>query len=87
MIMMSKYDIYRAKTEGAGRAATEKILPPTKAIDALTKDVVTVAKDKDRGFELWRSVPLFGELYYWWFGRGREKIEAKEGQGWSEATE
>ena len=36
------------------------------------------AKGKERGWELWRSVPLAGELYYWWFGRGREKVKKKQ---------
>lgn len=71
--------------KGAGRVALEQWVPPTKFIDEVSKDVVNVAKGKDRGFELWRSIPLVGELYYWWFGRGREKIEAQESEEWKEA--
>lgn len=82
-IFMSKYAIYKARTEGVGRTAVETLLPPTKVIDAATKDILTIAEDKDRGFELWRSVPIAGEPYYWWLGEGRRKIEEKQGEtGW-----
>jgi len=83
-IMFSKYSLYKAQTEGAGRAVAERFVPPTKIIDEVSKDVVTIAKDKDRGFEIWRSVPIIGEPYYWWFGRGREKTKVK---GRAERTE
>lgn len=77
-VFLSKYSLYRARTEGAGRAVMERVFPPTKAIDELSKDIQTIAKGKDRGFELWRSVPVVGELYYWWFGRGKEKTEKQK---------
>jgi len=76
-IMWSKYSQYKAKTEGYGRTAAEKLVPPTKFIDALTKDIVTIATGRDRGFEIWRSVPIVGEPYYWWFGEGKRKEQAK----------
>ncbi|GAG27889.1 unnamed protein product, partial [marine sediment metagenome] len=33
-------------------------------------------------FELWRSVPVGGELYYWWFGAGADRnAGTKKGTG------
>jgi hypothetical protein len=78
IFMSSKFQAMKMKKEGAGRALLEEALPPTKVIDEVTKDIVTVAEGKDRGFELWRSVPIGGELYYWWFGEGAKRNKKKE---------
>lgn len=78
MGFFSKYQAWRTAEKGLGTAVLEGWRPPTKAIDAITRDIVAKAQGKERGFEIWRSVPIVGELYYWWFGRGREKIEAKK---------
>jgi len=76
MFMSSKYQVTQMQREGLGRSVLEQFIPPTKFFDALFRDIMTLAKGKDRKFEIWRSVPLVGELYYWWFGEGRRKVEA-----------
>lgn len=80
MAFFSKYQAWRTREKGLGTAVLEGWRPPTKAIDAVTKDIINEAQGKERGWELWRSVPLAGELYYWWFGEGRRRIEEKQGQ-------
>jgi hypothetical protein len=79
LAMFSKYQAWRTTEKGFGTAVTEGWRPPTKAVDAATRDIINAAKGKDRGFELWRSVPVVGEVYYWWFGEGRRKLERKRG--------
>jgi len=83
IFMSSKFQVMQAKREGAGRAVVDSVFsPPTKSIDAVTRDIINVAEGKDRGFELWRSVPVVGELYYWWFGAGADRNKArKKGTG------
>lgn len=76
-VFFSKYQAWKMRGEGLGTAFLEGWRPPTKFLDAITKDIFTIAEGKDRGFELWRSLPQ-GELYYWWWGRGFEKTEAAE---------
>ena len=72
----SRFTIDKAKMEGLGTAAAKQILPPFKALDAITKDLMTMGDEK--GFEVTQSIPLFGKLYYWWFGKGAEKKVKKE---------
>ncbi len=71
----SRFQYAKAMREGFGRAFLQGFVPATKTIDAITRDIVKVSKGDTKGMELWRSVPIAGEFYYWWFGRGREKAE------------
>jgi hypothetical protein len=76
--MWSKYQMRQTRREGIGSTVTESVfVPPTKFWDALSLDIMNVANEKDRGFELWRSVPVGGELYYWWFGAGADRNRGK----------
>ena len=74
----SRFTIDKAKMEGVGSAAAKQILPPFKLIDAATKDLRSLGDEK--GFEVTQSIPVFGKLYYWWFGKGVEKSAKKEVQ-------
>ena len=77
-LFFSKFQFNKALREGLGRAVLEGFVPPTKTIDAITKDIKKVSRDDTDGLDVWRSVPIVGELYYWWFGRGREKALREE---------
>ncbi len=77
MVFFSKYQAWRTRQKGLGTALLEGWRPPTKAIDSVTRDIINEATGKDRGWELWRSVPIGGELYYWWFGQGRRRTEGE----------
>lgn len=72
-IFFSKFQFEKAMSQGLGRAFLQGFVPPTKAIDAITKDLKNLWKDPSKAGDIARSVPIVGELYYWWFGRGREK--------------
>jgi hypothetical protein len=83
LVGASKYDVYKAKTEGAGKTVIGKILFPTSLWDRAYQDASNLATGKEyktgplKGeqykSELIQSVPFAGKLYYWWFGRGAQK--------------
>jgi hypothetical protein len=64
-------------------------VPPTQAIDNIIKDTSDILNDLDKDIEVnklrtIRDIPVGGELYYWWFGRGadiRKKDEAQSPGG------
>ena len=75
---LGKYIRINIKREGAGKALMKSIAPPTKVIDAISKDIAT--RGDKGGLETIRSVP-YGEFYYSWLGKGSErKKEAKKKQ-------
>jgi hypothetical protein len=92
----SKYDVYKAREEGIGTTVLRKILFPASIFDRLSKDIETVATDKEyeKGpmagenykFESTQTIPVGGKLYYWWFGRGAQKQEYKESLGSDKGT-
>jgi len=72
LIGFSRYSVFQAQREGLGRTVAEQIVPATKLIDNVSKDIF---KSFDKSLEIneirsIRSLPLAGELYYWWFGKG-----------------
>jgi hypothetical protein len=73
---ISKFVTWKAREEGVGSAAVRQISPPFKFIDSLSKDINSAGDEK--GLETIGSIPVAGKLYYWWFGKGREKIERKK---------
>ncbi|MFA5154159.1 MAG: hypothetical protein WC554_16535, partial [Clostridia bacterium] len=70
---VSKFVTWKARTEGVGSAMVRQIMPPFKAIDAVSKDIATAGNE--RGLEIAQSIPLIGKLYYWWFGKGGQSPE------------
>lgn len=68
--------------KGAGRVLIEQILPPTDLYDDLWKDVTGAFKDHDESARIQdlnsiENIPLGGELYYWWLGKGSSKSKTK----------
>ena len=76
----SKYTIMRAEREGFGTSVlSEYLVPISKPVDALSKDLFDLAKGKvtDIGdLESHYSLPVVGGWYYWWMGKGRKKTLA-----------
>lgn len=71
VIGFNRYSLDRAQQSGFGRAVVEQLLPPTTFVDDAVKDFNDVfIQGKDTGLRSTKNVPLAGELYYWWFGRG-----------------
>jgi hypothetical protein len=81
--------VYKARQEGFGTTVMKKILFPASLLDRGSRDATNIITQKtyERGplegerykSELVQSIPLAGKLYYWWFGRGAQKEEYKEG--------
>lgn len=74
IIMLSKYDLSTAKDEGIVTVITNKILPPTRFITDLSKDIATAGDDK--GLYSVRNIPLVGNEIFNRVGRGKsaEKV-------------
>ncbi len=86
----SKFDVYNARERGIGMAAAMKILPPLSILDRVGMDIYRgiTGKEYEKGanegeayeLESTQSIPVGGKLYYWWFGRGEQKQEQKNGK-------
>ena len=78
----SRYTLFQAEREGLGSAILQQLLPPTPTIDDVSKDVIGLYSDADKSFSInelrsIKSIPIGGDLYYWWFGKG---VKAREEQ-------
>lgn len=96
---VSKWLLYKIRSDGLGQAAFEYSLPPMKFVHSIWKDVnhagdPIVFPDghtEPRMLEITASIPIGGKLWYWWFGRGRQKERFKQQlrkqrlrKGWTE---
>ncbi len=70
----SKFTIYQVRDGALRKAAYSTFIPPLlENPEDLVSDLVN-----DRQLKEWESInniPIGGKLYYWWFGRGRTKLE------------
>jgi len=79
---LGRWFLYKAQRDGIGTAAMSFIIPPTRLIDSVWKDVKPSGNLwKGKKLESTASIPLGGRLYSWWFGRGREKINERKPKG------
>lgn len=73
---LSKWQIYKSRSEGLFSTLLQSILPPIPLIDDVYKDISAVVMNKKgrdiEDFRTWKGVPLVGKLYYWWFGGGKD---------------
>jgi hypothetical protein len=76
LLGVSKFVAWTARREGISTAIVKQIAPPAKLPDAALKDITQAGDGK--GMEMTQSVPIFGKLYYWWFGKGADKTAEKE---------
>lgn len=73
---VSKYTIYKGRTEGLNSAVWSVIAPPVLALPSdLLMDAIKIAEgDRDpKDAQTLSHVPLIGKFYYWWYGGGSEK--------------
>lgn len=78
MIGISRYAIYKAKSDGLTGGATAVLAPPMPIVNEAFK--VLAAEDKEEAIkkqskELVRYIPVVGKDIYWRFGAGKEKIK------------
>jgi len=78
MIGISRYAIYKAKSDGLTGGATAVLAPPMPIVNEAFK--VLAADDKEEAIkkqskELVRYIPVVGKDIYWRFGAGKEKIK------------
>jgi hypothetical protein len=67
IMFLNRFAVSRLSRDGVGAVVKDMLFPPTRAIDNLM-DFTRSESINDS--KLVRSVPIVGELYYWWFGRG-----------------
>lgn len=75
LVGFTKWTIWQARKEGLASATVRTILPPTNLLDSVYKDIAKGTKLNE--LETIRSIPFFGKLYYYWFGKGAKKEEKK----------
>ena len=73
---LSRYFGYRVPQEGAGTALMMNILPPAKAVNAISKDIAEWGDGT--GFRVTESIPFVGKIYYWRFGKGSMMMEKRK---------
>lgn len=69
----SKYQANMVAKKGPTEVFFDIFIPPTKFIDNVVKDYKRIEKDGGLSFDnsrAVRSIPVGGELYYFWFGSG-----------------
>lgn len=91
LVGATKFDVYNARERGIGMAVMQKLLFPASLIDRTGQDIYNIITNKTYekgplkgekyGSEAVQSIPIVGKLYYWWFGRGAQKEEYKQGSG------
>ena len=79
----SKYSFYQAQRDGLGSTVLEQLIPPTPTIDDVSRDVYEIFNDPNKSFEInelrsIKSIPIGGDLYYWWFGKGVKSPSKKK---------
>lgn len=83
--VFSRYTIDEIGREGLASSVLGQIVPPIPAVDDATKDLVDLYKDFDKSLDInelrsVKNIPIGGDLYYWWFGKGRE-VKEKDKSG------
>ena len=83
LIGFSRYSVNQIARDGLGSATLEQVTPPTQFVDNISKDLVTIYKSWGTGVEISKlksikSIPIGGNLYYWWLGKGADFKDTRE---------
>lgn len=84
LVGFSRYTTYQAQREGLGSAVLNQVKPPTPTIDNISKDLMDMFNDFDKNAKINRmrsvqALPVGGDLYYYWFGRGNNNEKKTNG--------
>ena len=80
MTGFSRYALGQTQREGFVRSALEAtVLPPSTFVDDAYLDFQDFLSGDEFKARSTRNVPLGGELYYWWFGRGQDVLDRQRG--------
>lgn len=78
---LSKFVIWRAREEGIGEAVVKMVAPPHQFLDSVIKDAGRFFGDKYKNwadFDIFKSFPVLGKLFYWHYGRGKQRLQARQ---------
>lgn len=69
---ISKYTIYKTRTEGMSGGIISMIAPPFGIFDEGLRDIDELIRKGtlEKGASFTQDVPVVGKMYYWWLGRG-----------------
>lgn len=91
LIGFSKFIIWQVREEGLGEAAIKLVAPPHKILRSVSKDIdrlISGELESAYDLEIINSIPVAGKLFYWWFGRGSQKVIARhEKKQWENLTD
>lgn len=86
LVGFSRYTTFQVQREGLFSALSAQFATPGAAplIDNASKDVNNLFKDFDKSADInelrsVRSIPVGGDLYYWWFGKGSKTKQKTTG--------
>lgn len=82
LIGFNNYLVSQANRQGPLKTALEIAVPPSRFIDNLVLDVADTIQNGTypTEWESTRSIPLAGELFYWWIGAGSHKKSKGRGE-------
>ena len=83
--------ISQMEQDGAKGIIAGTIIPPTRALDTAIKMGLAMFESKEKAKKVgWkegvRLFPYVGELFYWWFGAGKEAATKKATTGTSKSS-
>jgi hypothetical protein len=71
LVLVSKFQYYAWRREGALGLADAVLIPPWDVLKNLQRDLR--AKNTDpKKLNLYKNIPFFGKLYHWRFGRAHD---------------
>jgi polyhydroxyalkanoate synthesis regulator phasin len=79
----SKYQLYRARSDGFTGLLTSVAVPPilpmwSDLFKDLYKSLFTKNGEDIENWEVWKGIPIIGRFYYWWMGGGYAKEQKKK---------
>ena len=77
---ISKFHLYQARDKGIEDVIKDFLFPPILAPwHDFGNDISKFVRGKTniKDFEVAKGIPLFGRFYYWWVGRGKEKMKKR----------
>ena len=74
--MLNKYSVEKGVKQGPKAFLQENIFLPVGNLDTAFRDIKSLMdEDSEKGSEAVTKIPYVGQLYYWWTGEGKRKIE------------
>jgi len=81
MVLISRFITWKIRNDGLTKSLFTLLLPPVSWIDYIVKDInKAVTKPEEfslKNMETLRILPVVGQEYYWWYGKGAEQTRKR----------